>query len=414
MFASQNLQGEVKVQGAKNSILKLMIAAMLTQGEQTFTNCPDITDVHDMGEIITSLGGKVKYEPHTISITSNGFHDCKLDANLIEKMRASVALLGPMLSTLKEVRLPLPGGDDFGSRPVDIHVRCLEAMGAEIKLSSKEIYAKLQKKRLIGTRLVLEYPSHTTTDNLIMAAVLAEGETVIENAAREPEVVDLANFLNSLGAKIQGAGTSRIVIDGIDKLTGSVVHEVIPDRVEAATLISAVGIAGGDVNLIDAVPFNMDMLLVRLDDMGMKFKPISNGLNVKSTKRTISRDVQTLPYPGIATDYKPAIVTLLSVSEGTSVVTENIFIGRFRYVEELLKMGANVTTEGHHVIVRGVESLIGATVESHDIRAGAALVLAGLKAEGETTITNVHHIDRGYENLPRKLQSIGANVAYVE
>ncbi|NNN22370.1 MAG: UDP-N-acetylglucosamine 1-carboxyvinyltransferase [Acidimicrobiales bacterium] len=410
------LQGTVEIQGAKNSVLKLLVATILAPSRHKLCHVPAITDVYDMVELIKSLGvtASISPENHSIIVDTPSDIGSEPPGELVEKMRASVVLLGPLLTKTGFARLPLPGGDDLGPRPIDIHIRCLEAMGAEIKLTDAEIVARTRGNRLVGTRLVLEYPSHTATDNLIMAASLATGTTIIENAAREPEVVDLATYLNSMGAKIKGAGTSRIEIDGVSELTPTKEHYVVPDRVEAATFLGAVGMLGGEIFLSGARAHHMDMLLVKLDEIGVKTTPTDEGILARSSGMPRSIDISTLPYPGVATDYKPMLVTLLSIAKGVSIVTENLFIGRFRYVEELVKMGADIRTEGHHVVVRGVPRLKGAKVKSHDIRAGAALVLAGLVGEGTTYVTDIFHIERGYENLVGKLSELGANIGIVD
>jgi UDP-N-acetylglucosamine 1-carboxyvinyltransferase len=283
-------------------------------------------------------------------------------------------------------------------------------MGAEFSYAHGYVEARAEK--LVGARLVLEFPSHTATDNIVMAAVLAKGTTVIDNAAREPEVADLAAFLNRMGARVLGAGTSTIVVEGVDELS-PVEHTVIPDRVEAATFLAALGMAGGELTLVGARPDHMDMLITKLGEMGMRISPDSAGLWAMAPGRLRSVDVATLPYPGVATDYKPLLTALLAVADGVGIVTENLFSGRFRYVDELIRMGADIRTEGHHAVVRGRPALSGAPVRAHDIRAGAALVVAGLRAEGETVVSDAWHLDRGYERLDEKLRAVGADVTRV-
>ncbi|MCU1490015.1 MAG: UDP-N-acetylglucosamine 1-carboxyvinyltransferase, partial [Acidimicrobiaceae bacterium] len=304
-------------------------------------------------------------------------------------------------------RISLPGGDDFGGRPIDFHLRAFTELGAEFTVDHGEVEGRCD--RLIGTRIVLEYPSHTTTDNVLMASVLAKGTTVIENAAREPEIEDLAALLVAMGARIEGAGTSRIEVEGVDELRPAR-HEVVADRVVAATWLVAVGLAGGNVHVAGARPEHMDMLLVKLQAAGLELEPTVGGIRVRATGRPAPVDVATLPYPGVATDYKPLLVTLLSIATGVSIVTENLFSGRFRYVDELLRMGADIVTEGHHAVVRGVNGLSGAPVRAPDIRAGAALVLAGLAASGETVVAGAEHVDRGYEDFAGRLCALGADV----
>ena len=396
------------LQGAKNSALKLMAAALLAEGTTRLRNVPMITDVETMGEVLCAIGARVERdESGTISITTPSQCTPVAPYELVEKMRASIVVLGPLLARHHLARISLPGGDDFGSRPIDMHLRALGELGAEF--STDHGYVEGRCERLTGTRIVLEYPSHTTTDNVLSAAVLAKGRTVIENAAREPEVQDLAALLTTMGAHIEGAGTSRIEIEGVDELHPAE-HTVISDRVEAATYLAAAAIAGGEVHVKGARSDYMDMYLAKLDQMGVELEATTSGIAARAEGKPRSVDVVTLPYPGVATDYKPLLVTALSIGTGVAIVSENIYAGRFRYVDELRRMGADITTEGHHAVVRGVERLSGAPVRASDIRAGAALVLAGLAAEGETTVIGVEHIDRGYEQFVEKLSSLGADI----
>jgi UDP-N-acetylglucosamine 1-carboxyvinyltransferase len=327
---------------------------------------------------------------------------------LVERMRASVVVLGPLLACCGRATVSMPGGDDFGSRPIDDHLRGLEQLGASFTFSHGVIEGRAEV--LTGSRVLLEVPSHTATDTLLMAAVKAKGTTVIENAAREPEVADLAAFLNRMGARIVGAGTSTIEIEGVDELSPCE-HTVIPDRIEAATFLAAVAIAGGEITLEGAQPDHMDMLCRKLGDMGLRTSPTSTGLWAARTKRLSAVDVATLPYPGIATDYKPLLVAMLTVADGVGIVTENLYgANRFRYVNELVRMGADIRLQGHHAVVRGVERLSGAPVKAHDLRAGAAVVLAGLAADGETVVSDAFHVERGYDDLAGKLRGVGADV----
>jgi UDP-N-acetylglucosamine 1-carboxyvinyltransferase len=328
---------------------------------------------------------------------------------LVERMRASVVVLGLLLARCREVRMPLPGGDDFGDRPIDFHVNGLTAMGARFESAHGEVRGHVEGERLVGTKVVLEYPSHTATDNLLMAAVLAKGTTVIENAAKEPEVIDLAAMLCTMGAVVRGAGTSCIEVEGVDELHPTE-HTVVSDRVVAATFLAAAGLTGGEVTVADGRPEHMENLLRKLNQMGVVTDMGPQGLRAHASRRLVAADVATLPYPGVATDYSPLLVAMLTVSDGVGILTENLFSGRFRYVEELRRMGADIRTEGHHAVVRGVPLLSGAPVRAPDIRAGVALVLAGLVAEGETVVSGAHHIDRGYEDLVGTLASLGATV----
>ena len=402
------LSGDVKINGAKNSALKLMAACTLAQGTYLLNDVPDITDVQSMTELLRSMGLTVNtLQKNQIQITNSGDITPEAPYEQVEKMRASIVVLGPLVATYGKARVALPGGDDFGPRPIDMHLKGLEALG--VRFNSEHGYIEAEAEKLVGSRIVLDFPSVGATENIMMAAVRAEGETIIENAAREPEIADLAAFLNRMGAKVLGAGSSTITIEGVNDLV-AVEHTVIPDRIEVATYLAAVGIAGGEINLLGARADHMDMLCQKLGEMGMRISSNSTGLWAMSGETLQSVDLATLPYPGLATDYKPFLVAMLSVADGVGFVTENLFSGRFRYVDELIRMGAEIRTEGHHAVIRGVDSLSGAPVRAHDIRAGAALVTAALKADGETEIRDPHHIDRGYEDLVGNLKSLGADI----
>ncbi len=404
------LFGSVKVNGAKNSVLKLMVATLLAEGTHRLYNVPDITDVKIVAQMLTECGSKVTFEgcgevlietPKTSDITP------RASLELVAKIRASVVVMGPLLARCNRVELAQPGGDDFGSRPIDYHIEGLSSLGATFSESDGYLIGRTQG--LTGGRVVLEFPSHTATDNILMAAVLAEGATVIENAAREPEVIDLAEMLTSMGAKIKGAGTSRIEVQGVTCLRPAN-HRVVPDRVEAATFLAAVAASGGEVFLEEAREDHMEMLLRKIRSMGAHIESTPLGIWIKSEERLKAVDVSTLPYPGVATDYQPLVVTMLSVADGTSVVSENLFSGRFRYIEELRKMKADIVTDGHHVVIRGNPKLSGAKVRACDIRAGVALIVAALAADGETEISSVSHIDRGYEKIEERLRLLGAHI----
>jgi UDP-N-acetylglucosamine 1-carboxyvinyltransferase len=412
------LHGTIRAGGAKNSVLKLMVACLLAEGRHVLRNVPRISDVDHMAELLEALGARVVHRDDALVIDSPAPGDLVPEApyELVERMRASFVVLGPLLARCGHARVSVPGGDDFGDRPINFHINGLEAFGVSFETQhgfvEGRVAAGTPADRLIGQRVVLEYPSHTATDNLMMAAVLAKGTTVIENAAREPEVCDLAACLNSMGARVRGTGTSRIEIEGVEELSPAD-HRVIPDRVVAATYLAAVGLAGGEVVVEDARPDHMDMLLRKLAEMGPVIEQTPDGLRIAFSGRLTSVDVATLPYPGVATDYKPLLVTMLAVADGVSIVTENLFAGRFRYVEELRRMGADIRTEGHHAIVRGAPRLSGAPVRASDLRAGAALVLAGLVAEGETEVSGARHVDRGYPALDAGLRALGAQVTRI-
>jgi UDP-N-acetylglucosamine 1-carboxyvinyltransferase len=405
------LEGTVPVGGAKNSVLKLMAATLLSEGTFVIRNAPRISDVAIMASLLASMGVEVSHVGDVLTITVGPDLRPEAPYELVEKMRASIVVLGPLLARFGEARVALPGGDDFGPRPIDIHLRGLAELGA--RFETRHGFVVASAERLTGARVLLEFPSVTATENVLMAAVRAKGTTVIDNAAREPEVADLAAFLNRMGGHVLGAGTSTITIEGVEDLV-PVEHTAIPDRIEAMTFLAAVGVAGGEITLAGARPDHMDMLCLKLGEMGMRISPEAGGLWAMVSQRLRSVDVSTLPYPGIATDYKPLFVALLSVADGVGIVTENLFSGRFRYIDELVRMGADIRTEGHHAVVRGVERLSGAPVKAPDIRAGAALVVAALGADAETVIHDVHHIDRGYEDFVGKLRGIGADVERIE
>jgi UDP-N-acetylglucosamine 1-carboxyvinyltransferase len=410
------LEGTVRAGGAKNSALKLMAACLLAEGRHELSNVPRIIDVEIMADMLRALGAGVSWSaegrlvidtPPTCELVPVAPYD------LVDKMRASIVVLGPLLARCGYARVSMPGGDDFGSRPIDFHLDGLGKMGAHFDTVHGNVEGSVAPdaagRRLVGSQVVLEYPSHTATDNILMAAALAKGTTVIENAAREPEVADLAACLGSMGARIRGAGTSHVEIEGVDELVPAT-HSVMPDRVVSGTFLVATGLAGGEVVVEDARIDHMDMLVRKLGAMGVIVEQGPTGVVATCDGRPRSVDVATLPYPGVATDYKPFLVTLLSVADGVGIVSENLFAGRFRYIDELRRMGADIRTEGHHAVVRGVPRLSGAKVKATDIRAGAALVLAGLVAEGETVVTEGHHVDRGYEDLAGSLASLGARV----
>jgi UDP-N-acetylglucosamine 1-carboxyvinyltransferase len=407
------LHGEVVVPGAKNSVLKLMAATLLADGVYHLSNVPAIADVTIMSDLLEAIGVSTTFNTDgSITMTNRGNIVPVAPYELVERIRASINVLGPLLGRCGHVKLSLPGGDDFGSRPIDMHLKGLEAIGATFEM--RHGYVEARADRLHGTDITLEFPSVGATENILTAAVHAKGTTVIDNAAREPEIADLCAMLTSMGADIEGAGSSTLVVHGVEP--GSLHaadHPVVTDRIQAATYLAAVAVSGGEVLLRGARAEHMDMLLRRFADMGVTITSTGDGLAVYADGRLRSIDVATLPYPGIATDYKPLIVTMLSVADGVGIVTENLYPGRFRYVEELQRLGADIRTDGHHAVVRGVPRLSGAPVRAPDIRAGAALVVAGLAAEGETVVSGVHHVDRGYDDLVGRLVGIGADIERV-
>ncbi len=408
------LAGTVAVPGAKNSVLKLMAATLLCDGTFELTNVPDIADVTIMGDLLEAIGVSIERPtPDRLLLTDHGNLTPVAPYELVERIRASINVLGPLLTRCGHVRLSMPGGDDFGARPIDMHVAGLEAMGATFKFSHG--YLEAFADRLHGADITFDFPSVGATENLLTAAVLADGRTTIDNAAREPEIADLCEFLVAMGAEISGVGTSTLVVDGVEPGSlRAVSHHTVPDRIQAATYVAAVAVAGGQLDIAGARPEHMTMLLDRFADMGLEITMVNDRggdlMRVVAPTQLRSIDVATLPYPGIATDYKPLIITMLAVADGVGIVTENLYPGRFRYVEELQRLGADVRTSGHHAVVRGVPRLSGAPVRAHDIRAGAAMVVAGLAAEGETEITGIHHIDRGYDDLVGRLSAVGAHI----
>jgi UDP-N-acetylglucosamine 1-carboxyvinyltransferase len=407
------LSGNVQVPGAKNSVLKLMAATLLAEGEYVLTNVPAIADVDTMSDLLTALGVSTKWlGPHELSLTNTGTISTEAPFENVDKIRASINVLGPLLTHYGRAIINWPGGDDFGGRPIDLHISGLEKMGATIEQNLLNISAYADQ--LHGAEIELSFASVGATENILTAAIYAKGTTVIDNAAREPEIGDLCNMLVAMGAQIEGIGTSRLIVHGSKKgsLQGAR-HAVINDRVQAATYIAAVAIAGGDVQIRGAKSEQMEMVINKYAQMGVSIIPSRDGLRVTAPDRLNAIDFATLPYPGIATDYKPLLVAMNSVASGVGIVTENLFPGRFRYIEELCKLGADIRIDGHHAVVKGVDHLIGAAVTAPDIRAGAALVVAGLAAHGETIISEIHHIDRGYDDLVGRLSGLGADVTRV-
>ena len=407
------LSGNVQVPGAKNSVLKLMAATLLAEGEYVLTNVPAIADVVTMSDLLTALGISTKWlGPHELSLTNSGNISTEAPFENVDRIRASINVLGPLLTHYGQALINWPGGDDFGGRPIDLHIGGLEKMGATIEQNLLNIRASADQ--LNGAEIELSFASVGATENILTAAIYAKGTTVIDNAAREPEIGDLCNMLVAMGAEIEGIGSSRLVVHGKQKGSlHSVRHSVINDRVQAATYIAAVAVAGGDVQIRGAKSEHMEMVIDKYSQMGVLISPSRDGLRVTSSGRLNATDFATLPYPGIATDYKPLLVAMNSVASGVGIVTENLFPGRFRYIEELCKLGADIRIDGHHAVVKGVEHLIGTSVIAPDIRAGAALVVAGLAAHGETVISEIHHIDRGYDDLVGRLSGLGADVTRV-
>lgn len=406
-----SLNGSVKVAGAKNSVLKLMAAALLAEGTTTLKNCPKILDVSYMKDVLEGLGCTVEMDDDgdTVHITTPATLSSDADFDAVRQFRASVCVLGPLTARCGRAVVALPGGDAIGNRPLDMHQSGLEKLGASTHILHGCVVAEAETLR--GAEIDLDFPSVGATENILTAAVLADGRTVLENAAREPEIVDLCLMLKEMGAKIEGEGTSTIIIDGVDKLRPTV-HEVVGDRIVAGTWAYAAAMTQGDITVGGISPKHLHLPLEKLKVAGAEIETYSTGFRVRMNKRPTATDYQTLPFPGFPTDLQPMAVGIASIADGTSVITENIFEARFRFVDEMVRLGADATVDGHHVVLRGVEHLSSTPVWSSDIRAGAGLVLAALCAEeGEVTeVYDVFHIDRGYPQFVEQLQSLGATI----
>ncbi|OPZ79689.1 MAG: UDP-N-acetylglucosamine 1-carboxyvinyltransferase 1 [Actinobacteria bacterium ADurb.Bin444] len=405
------LSGRVPVSGAKNSALKLMAAALLAPATYTLRNVPSIQDVYTMSEVLQHLGAEVAFADGVMRIDTTGVASQTAPYELVQRMRASIQIMGPLVAHFGQARVAMPGGCNLGPRKIDIHLRGLTQLGAEIK--SDHGFVEVKAPRLTGTYILLEYPSVGATENLMMAAVRAEGETTIDNSAREPEIVDLSKFLISMGADIEGAGTSTIKVRGVSELHGAE-HTVIGDRIEAGTYLVAGAITGGEVEVEGISPRVLDIFLSKLRSIGVHVQENSRSIKASGdVGQYVGTDIATLPYPGFATDLQAQTMALLSVAQGPSIVTENVFESRFVFVDELIRLGAHIKVTGHHAVVNGGHPLTGAIVRCSDLRAGAALVLAGLAAEGTTEVRDVFHVDRGYEDLEGKLRALGAQIERV-
>lgn len=392
-----------------------MAGAILCPEECRLRNVPQLVDVARMGEILASLGVKLERQGDSLTIDASSIGQSKAPYELVSQLRASFFIIGPLLARLGVARVPLPGGCAIGARPVDLHVRGLQTLGADVQIDGGMVYASLKggNKRLQGAKIYLDYPSVGATETLMMAATLAEGETVIENAAQEPEVVDLANFCRAMGAKIRGAGTNAITISGVPKMH-TTDYSIIPDRVEAGTFMVAGAITRSEISLSPVIPDHLTAVIAKLQEMGVRvMQEGTNTLRIVPTDRYRATDIETLPYPGFPTDMQAQFMALMTLSEGDSVISETVFENRLRHVAELNRMGADIRVKGNIAIVRGVPMLSGAPVVATDLRASAALVLAGLAARGKTSIQGLHHLDRGYEQLESKLQKLGARLQRV-
>lgn len=406
------LVGEVEIGGAKNAALGILAAAVMTEETVTIENLPNVRDTQVLLQAMESIGVRIdRIDVHTVKINAANVHDLIIDAGYIKKIRASYYMLGALLGRFNEAKVALPGGCPIGSRPIDQHIKGFRALGAQVKIDRGLIAANTN--RLFGSHIYMDVVSVGATINIMLAAAMAQGTTILENAAKEPHVVDVANFLNSMGANIKGAGTDVIRIRGVERLHGTT-YSVIPDQIEAGTFMFAAAITKGDILIRNVIPKHLESIGAKLIEMGCEIEEFDDAVRVVAKSRLSSTHVKTLPYPGFPTDMQPQIATTLALSSGTSVVTESIFENRFKYVNELQRLGANIKVEGNTAIIEGVDGYCGTSVTAPDLRAGAALVLAGLAAEGFTTIEDIHYIERGYEDFPGKLSQLGANIKKVD
>lgn len=403
------LYGDVQISGAKNAALPVLAAALLTSGENTFHNVPDLVDIKTIKKLLKNMGVQIE-GAETCKVSAEKITACDAPYDLVKTMRASILVLGPLVARMGAARVSLPGGCAIGARPVNLHIKALQEMGAHVELNNGYIEAKA--KRLKGADIYFDLQTVTGTENIMMAAALAQGTTVLNNAAREPEIVNLAEVLKSMGARISGAGTDVITITGVTSLQ-PVEATIIPDRIEAGTFMIAAGITRGEVNVMGCNPQHMEALLNKLRDTGMKITPIAGGLKVSAGKKIHGVDVKTLPHPGFPTDLQAQIMAYLSVAGGLSVIAETVFENRFMHVSELVRMGADIQIQGGSAVVRGVPALHGAQIMATDLRASASLILAGLVAHGTTEISRVYHIDRGYQGIEKKFSALGADIRRV-
>ena len=409
------LFGEVEISGAKNAAVAIIPAALLVDGVCRIENIPQISDVTMSLKILEQLGAGIRsINPHTVEIDCTHIHTTRTSYELSRKIRASYYLIGALLGRFGQAEVAMPGGCNFGGvRPIDQHVKGFTALGAMVVVESGFIHASAKEGHLKGASVYLDVVSVGATMNIMMAAVMAEGNTVIENAAKEPHIVDLANFLNSMGANIRGAGTDTIKIRGVERLTGGS-YAIIPDQIEAGTYMAAVAAAGGQVLVKNIIPKHMDCITAKMVEMGVEVEEKEDTLLVRRTNRLQKANIKTLPYPGFPTDMQPQITACLSLAEGTSLVTEGVWSSRYRYVDELKRMGANIQVDDKTAVVEGVDHLTGAPIQAYDLRAGAALVIAALAAQGRSEISNVQYIERGYEDIVSKLRALGADIRAVD
>lgn len=406
------LAGEVTIGGAKNAALGIIAAAIMTDETVTIENLPDVSDISILLHAIEVIGARVeRLDRHTVRICGGTVHTSSIEDDFVRKIRGSYYLLGALLGKYNQASVALPGGCNIGSRPIDQHIKGFEALGAETKIQHGIINAKAEK--LVGSHIYLDIASVGATINIMLSASLAEGQTIIENAAKEPHIVDAANFLNSMGANIKGAGTDVIRIKGVSKLHGST-YSIIPDQIEAGTFMCAAAATRGDVTIKNVIPKHLEAITAKLVEIGCEVEEFDDSVRVVATKRLGHTQVKTLTYPGFPTDMQSQITTVLAISTGTSIVTETLFENRFKYVDELVRMGASIKVESNTAIITGVEELTGASIEASDLRAGAALVIAGLVADGTTIVEQVEYVERGYEDFEMKLRELGATIEKVD
>ena len=411
----RKLSGEVRISGAKNSVLPIIVATLLAEGRCVLEDVPRLADVQIIKDVLESLGADITFTDNTMEVDGAPVNKVQAPIEYIKKMRASVLIMGPLLARFGRAVLSLPGGCAIGARPIDLHLKGLEVLGASIQIRDDEVVAEVPGGRLKGDRIFLRVPSVGATENLMMAASLAEGVTVIENAAEEPEIVDLANFLNAMGADVRGAGTGVIRITGVEHLHGAN-HTIIPDRIEAGSYLLAGAITGSTVRVTNCIADHLRPVLDKIVESGatIEVDEVANTVTVHGADHIHPVDVKTLPYPGFPTDMQSQFMAYMTVADGTCQFTETIFENRFMHVDELRKMGANIQAEGRNAFITGVPKLHGAAVRATDLRAGAALIIAGLAAEGETTVSDLYHLDRGYEDLIGKFQSLGADIRRID
>ncbi|PKM80579.1 MAG: UDP-N-acetylglucosamine 1-carboxyvinyltransferase [Firmicutes bacterium HGW-Firmicutes-13] len=406
----ERLTGKVRINGAKNSILPILAASLLTSEEVQLDDVPDISDVKVKLNILECLGVKISQEKGRLILNPGSLCTSEIPEELMCEMRSSIFLMGPLLGRMGKVKVSYPGGCAIGPRPIDLHLKGLISMGAKVVEKNGYVYAEAES--LKGSNIHLDFPSVGATENLMMAAIFAQGSTQLYNAAKEPEIVDLQNFLNNMGAAVKGAGTDTIKIEGV-KTLNRVNYRLIPDRIAAGTMLIAAGITGGEITLENVIPEHLEAVTAKLREAGLQIWEDADKIHVQGGKIKAVNSVRTLPYPGFPTDMQAQTMALLSLADGASVITENVFEGRFSHIDELIKMGAQISVEGRCAVIKGIDKLTGAVVKSPDLRAGAALVLAGLAAEGTTVVEEIHHIDRGYERLEEILQKLGAKIERV-